>query len=77
MKSALRKCFASGAAWCLFDLFCLLDGVAPLDEGEVELATPSPSAGYKEMLHDAFMDTYWSWRKVRPEKSWKLDLADE
>jgi hypothetical protein len=77
LKSAFRKCFASGAASCLFDLFCLLDGVSPLDEGEVELATPSPDAGDPALLHDEFLDTYWSWREVRPEKSWKLDIADE
>ena len=77
LMSALRKCFASGAASCLFDVFCVLDGIGDFEEGEVELATPPPDAGDREMLHDAFLDTYWSWREVRPEKSWKLDLADE
>ena len=30
-----------------------------------------------EMLHDVFFGSYWNWKKIRPNKNWKLDNMDE
>ena len=30
-----------------------------------------------EMLHDELYSKYWDWKKIRPNKSWKLDNYEE
>lgn len=72
LESALRKIIANAAAWPLFHLFCLADGV-------VDPAVSSPSqASTSEglMLHDALYDSYWAWRKQRPDPGWRLDTYE-
>lgn len=81
LESALRKIVANAASAPLFDLFCLLDGVADPEayEGEwvgFELMKPSDDEEQAEMLHDAFFETYWGWRDRRPDRGWKLDVYE-
>jgi len=32
---------------------------------------------YSEMLHDLFFETFWDWKKIRGNKSWKLDTYEK
>jgi hypothetical protein len=74
MKSALRKIIADAAAYPLFHLLSLADGVAepPLldDVQEVE------QSAVAIMLHDGFNESYWAWRRRRPDPGWRLDMYE-
>ncbi len=65
--SAIRKIVADAAAYPLFHLFALFDGVAdPSGLKEwfgVDLCSPSEED--RDLLHDHFFETYWDWVKKR------------
>ncbi len=83
LKSALRKILADNSAGVLFDLMNLVDGTTEPDDnlGEwTEIAFVDKTESIEEnaeMLHDNFFATYWDWKKVRPNKKWKLDNLEE
>ena len=80
--AGLRKLTADAISSCLFTLFNLLDGTGE-PEGFDEywpafsLVEESDDDEVVEMLHDTFFDTYWNWRRVRPDPGWKLDTLDD
>ncbi|OEK04222.1 hypothetical protein [Roseivirga misakiensis] len=82
LKSALRKVLADNAAQVVFDLFNHIDGTTDPDEalGEwtgVSLVDKTDDIEENdEMHHDNFLDTYWDWRALRTNQSWKLDLYE-
>lgn len=69
LESALRKIIADAAAWPLFHLFCLADGVIDPDVNALSQVPQDDGM----MLHDALYDSYWAWRKQRPDPGWRLD----
>lgn len=82
LESALRKLIADAVASGLFGVLSLIDGVMDPDKrfgkwgGVVLEDLNADDDSHREMLHDAFFDAYWNWRRLRPEKKWKLDLYD-
>jgi hypothetical protein len=74
MERALRKLIASAAATAIFDLLCLVDGVA--DAPELEDVRDSDSTAVDLMLHDGFYESYWAWRRRRPDPGWRLDTYE-
>jgi hypothetical protein len=85
LKNALRKVLADNTAGVIFNLLNLLDGtgspkhyyddwtgVKLIDEEASEDTEP-----FDDTLHDTFFETYWDWKKVRGDKSWKLDTYEE
>jgi len=79
-EPALRKVIANSTATAFFDFFNILDGTGDPDHevGAWTWATllDHPQGEYDPyqfMLHDAFFDAYWAWRKTRGEKGWALD----
>jgi hypothetical protein len=71
MESALRKLFADAASHPVFHLMCLADGVADAPE-----FNGTEDRDDSLMLHDAFFESYWAWRKRRPDPGWKLDTYE-
>lgn len=83
LKSALRKLLADNIAGVLFDFFNYIDGTGD-PEGKLgkwtELSFIDKTDEIEppiEMLHDKFYETYWNWRKIRPNQEWKLDNYEE
>ncbi len=74
MERALRKLIASAAATPIFDLLCLVDGVA--DAPELADVLESDSTAVDLMFHDGFYDSYWAWRRRRPDPGWRLDTYE-
>lgn len=85
LKNALRKVIADTTAGVIFNMLNILDGttepknsdgdwtgVKLVDEDDNESNEP-----FQDMLHDKFLETYWDWKKIRGNKSWKLDTHDE
>jgi hypothetical protein len=71
LESALRKVIADAAAYPLFHLLSLADGVA-----DPPIITDVPKDGHATadlMLHDGFNESYWDWRQRRPDPGWRLD----
>lgn len=83
LKSALRKLVADSMAGVLFDFFNFIDGTSDPDEklgkwSELSLVDKNDNIEPpNDMLHDKFFETYWEWRKIRPNKEWKLDTYEE
>jgi hypothetical protein len=75
MESALRKLIASAAATPVFDLLCLADGVA--DAASLADVQDADSMAVELMLHDGFYESYWAWRRRRPDPGWRLDTYKE
>lgn len=78
LKSALRKILASNSAGVLFELFNVIDGTADPDEdlgkwSGVALVDMTEDFEETYFLHEEFYDKYWDWRKIRPDKGWRLD----
>jgi hypothetical protein len=82
LKSALRKLLANNASGIVFNMLSLFDGITEVknnydswtgiqlnDQPEYD----ENNDEYREMLHDKLYETYWDWRKIRGNKSWKLD----
>jgi hypothetical protein len=85
LKNALRKIIADSASGVIFNLLNSIDGtgdprynqnawtgVKLVDAKEDKNAEP-----FTDILHDAFYETYWEWRKLRGGKEWKLDTYEE
>lgn len=85
LKSSLRKVIADNSAGIIFNLLNLLDGTGSpklhYDNWTgVRLVDEEPNGAtetFNDTLHDAFFQTYWEWKKLRGDKSWKLDTYDE
>jgi hypothetical protein len=81
LETALRKVIADASSVPLFRLFTLLDGVGdPEGYGDLwlglVLSRPGEDEEPGEMLHDEFFESYWEWRKRRPDPGWKLDAYE-
>lgn len=79
VESALRKVLAATAAEPIDRLLCIIDGVDdPGDEDwtGVSLLDKRETDEEGEFLHDGFYEAYWEWRKVRPDKGWRLDTYE-
>ena len=74
MERALRKLIASAAASPMFDLLCLIDEVA--DAPAVEDVQDSDAMAIELMFHDGFYESYWAWRRRRPDPGWRLDKLE-
>jgi hypothetical protein len=85
LKNALRKVIADNSAGIIFNMLNIIDGtgspkylyddwtgVKLIDEDANEEAE-----AFNDTLHDSFFETYWEWKKIRGDKSWKLDTAEE
>jgi hypothetical protein len=85
LKNALRKIIADNSAGVIFNMLNLLDGtgspkhyydqwtgVKLVDEESNKDIEP-----FGDTLHDSFFETYWEWKKIRGNKSWKLDTNNE
>ena len=80
LESALRKMVADAAAGAVFHLFCLIDGVAdPINYEGTWMPLPVGKGKDADggMLHDQFVDSYWHWRKQRPDPGWLLDNYED
>jgi len=82
LKSALRKILADNSAGVLFELLNVIDGTADPDEKlgkwtEISFVDKTEDlAENTDILHDELYSKYWDWRKIRPNKDWKLDTHD-
>lgn len=74
LERALRKVIADAAAYPLFHLLCLLDGVA--DAPELEGVAACDQGDVEIMLHDGLYESYWAWRRRRADPGWRLDTYD-
>ena len=80
LKSAIRKVVADNIAGVVFDIFNIIDGTSDPETyigkwTELRLVDKTKDyQPYKDMLHDKFFETYWDWRKMRPNNQWKLDI---
>lgn len=74
MESALRKVIADAAAYPVFHLFCLIDGVC--DTPQIEDIQECDQTAVDILLHDGLYDSYWAWRRRRPNPGWRLDNYD-
>jgi hypothetical protein len=85
LKNALRKILADNTAGVISNMLNLFDGTgSPKHYYEawtgVKLVDEEPgieSNPFEDTLHDGLYETYWEWRKVRENSSWKLDLLDD
>ena len=85
LKNALRKILADNSAGVVFNMLNLLDGTSSpklhydnwtgvkLVDEEVN---PNEEP-FGDTLHDCFLGTYWDWKKLRGNKTWKLDSESE
>lgn len=74
MERALRKLVASAVATPIFDLLCLVDGVA--DAPLLDDVQDADLSAANLMLHDGFFESYWAYRRRRPVPGWRLDTYD-
>jgi hypothetical protein len=84
LKNALRKVIANNSAGVVFNMLNLLDGTGSpklhYDNWTgvklVDEDSQTDSDEFADTLHDSFYETYWEWRKLRGNKTWKLDTYD-
>jgi hypothetical protein len=80
LESALRKILADNSAGVLFELLNIIDGTSDPDERlgkwtEISFVDKTEALDKSaDMLHDELYSKYWEWKKIRPNKSWKLDI---
>jgi len=85
LKNALRKIIADNTAGVIFNMLNLLDGTGSpklkFEEWKgVKLVDEEDNineAPFIDNLHDSLFDLYWEWKKLRGEKSWKLDTYED
>jgi hypothetical protein len=82
LHSGLRKLIAGATAAVVFELFNFIDGTgAPAGEqpwGAFHIDKMSKDEARRQVfLHDTFYETYWDWRKVRPDPGWRLDVLKD
>jgi hypothetical protein len=72
-RGGLEKLIAEACAATLFHFFCLMDAVGHPDVVRVRHWSGSPlrfgGDGSQLMLHDAFGDLYWRYKKARAKPS--------
>jgi len=71
LDSALRKVIADAAAYPMFHLLSLVDGVA--DPPSIGDLGGDDQTAKDLLLHDGFYESYWAWRRRRPDPGWQLD----
>ena len=71
MERAIRKVIADAAAYPIFHLLSIADGVA--DQPEIDGVSAEDKTAVELMLHDGFYESYWAWRRRRPDPGWRLD----
>lgn len=82
LQAGLRKLIAGATAAVVFDLFNFIDGTGD-PPGKEHWGTfhidrmTEDEARRQVFLHDTFYETYWDWRKVRPNPGWRLDVLDD
>jgi len=84
LKNALRKVIADNSAGVVFNLLNLFDGTGfpKNDNGKwtglkvIDEQPDENSEPVGDCLHDKFYETYWDWKKIRVNKTWKLDTLD-
>lgn len=82
MESALRKVIANAASQPLYKLACILDGIAdPADYkgkwlgARIKPVSPTSDEDEAEQLwRDNIYESYWEWRRIRPDPGWRLDI---
>lgn len=74
LERALRKVVADAAAHPLFHLLSLADGIA--DVPDLEDVQSEDLLAAEIMLHDGFYESYWTWRRRRPDPGWRLDTYE-
>jgi hypothetical protein len=74
LEGALRKLIADAAAYPLFHLLSLADGI--VDAPELDDVQPGERIAGEIMLHDGLYESYWSWRRRRPDPGWRLDTYE-
>lgn len=74
MERALRKLIADGAAYPLFHLMNLADGVVGVPQ--VGNVLDRDRTAVDIALHDGFYESYWAWRRRRPNPGWRLDTYE-
>ncbi|WP_295668718.1 hypothetical protein [uncultured Mucilaginibacter sp.] len=85
LKNALRKIIADSSAGVIFNMLNLLDGTGSPKKmykewTGVQLVNEEPendSESFAGTLHDYLFETYWTWKKIRDDKDWKLDTLEE
>lgn len=75
LERALRKLVADAAAYPLFHLLSLADGV--VDPPQLSDVEDRDRMSVEIALHDGFFESYWAWRRRRPDPGWKLDTYEE
>ena len=82
LHSGLRKLIAGATAAVVFELFNFIDGTGdPWGEtawGSFHIDKMTKEEARRQIfLHDTFYETYWDWRKVRPDPGWRLDVLND
>jgi hypothetical protein len=75
METALRKVIADAAAYPIFHLLSIADGVA--DPPDINEVSADDQTAVEITLHDGFYESYWAWRRRRPDPGWRLDTYAE
>lgn len=69
-RAGIRKLVADAAASAVFQFLCVLDGVGEPEVAAVDnwlgASIQPPGDEEAEMLHDAFFESYWRYRALRP-----------
>jgi hypothetical protein len=81
LESAFRKAIASAVSEPLYYLMCILDGIGePAELGErwfgarIDPIPPEPDGMPEaEPLRYDYYESYWEWRRIRPDPGWRLD----
>lgn len=76
-EMVLRKTYSNTIGEALFTLLNWIDGTEDPSGSWSGVDLVDASGEDKEMLHDALLDAYWEWKKLRPAGSWSLDRASE
>ncbi len=85
LKNALRKVIADNSAGIIFNMLNLFDGTGfPKNDNNdwtgLKVIDEEPNENSEpvdDWLHDKFYETYWDWKKIRGDKTWKLDTHEE
>ena len=84
LKNALRKILADNSASIVFRILNVIDGTGdPESKYEqwsgvklIDDEANENSGPVDDFLHDKFYETFWDWKEIRPNKSWKLDTLE-
>ena len=78
LKSDLRKVVADAASYPVYDLLCVIDGVADPASDDwpgIALVQREDGDGDFDFLHTEFYESYWNWLDDRPDRGWKLHVG--